>query len=224
MPRTVIFDLDGTLVDTPKGIVKTFLAVLKEMGYDAVNPDAVRETIGMPLEKAFGDLLGMAASSPLVTQAIKQYQALFKEIVLPNAKSLVFEDVDIGLQSLRERGISLAIATSKIYASAESLLKAAGLMDYFDIVLGADQVKNRKPDPEMGLMIMSHLKSVPEETIMVGDTTHDLLMGKEAGMKTIAVTYGVHDVDLLESAGPTKIVHHFSDVVSEVELMYGLVG
>jgi pseudouridine-5'-phosphate glycosidase len=210
----VIFDLDGTLVDTPRAIVETFAAVFAAMAIPPRDPAAIRATIGLPLEKAFGQLLGVAMDDAIVAQAVAHYQTLFKELVLPRASSLIFPGVAEGLAALRDRGVLLAVATSKFYASADALLKAAGLRDHFEIVVGADQVAAPKPSPEIGLLIMTELGVSAERAVMVGDTTHDLLMAKAAGMRSIAVTYGVHSAQELASTDPTWIVDTFGDVLS----------
>jgi len=213
MKLAIIFDLDGTLIDTPRGIVDTFTAALKLFGVKSIDPVAIRKTIGLPLEKAFSMLMDVELEDQKVSEAVKLYQSLFKEIVLPKAKQLIFPGVEKGLANLKAKGFCLAVATSKVFASAEALIKAAGLWHYFDLVLGADDVKNPKPHPEMGQLAMWHLAVCPEDTIMVGDTTHDMLMAKSSGMRSIAVTYGVHDVVKLKSAEPTWIAHSFEEVM-----------
>jgi len=85
------------------------------------------------------------------------------------------------------------------------------------MVVGADQVTRPKPDPQMGQVIMLEFGVSPESAVMVGDTTHDLLMAKAAGMRSIAVTYGVHSVQELKSADPTWIVDTFDDVLKCVQ-------
>jgi phosphoglycolate phosphatase len=145
---------------------------------------------------------------------MKSYQALFKELVLPRAQSLVFPGVAQGLAALRGQGIALAVATSKFYASADALLTAAGLRDHFTVVVGADQVTEPKPHPEIGLLIMDRLGVPAERAVMVGDTTHDLRMARAAGMRSIAVTYGVHGVHELRSSEPTWVADTFDDVMS----------
>lgn len=213
----VIFDLDGTLVDSPQGIVKAFLAVFKVMNKDGVDAAAVRATIGMPLAKAFGDLLTLSPDHPDVLVAMEQYQMLFREIVLPDAKSLIFPDVEEGLKSIKSRGIPMAVATNKAHKNAKALLKAVGLFDYFDVVVGSDQVTNQKPHPEMGFLVMNKLGITAEDAIMVGDTTHDMLMGKDSGMHTIAVTYGIHDANVLKVVEPHKIVDNFKAVLLHID-------
>ncbi len=215
MKKAIIFDLDGTLIDTPSGIVETMSATLAHMKRDPVDPDIIRATIGMPLNKAFAKLLDVELSkdATLIQTAILTYQALFKEIVLPKAKTLIFPGVREGLLILQSKGYRLAVATSKVYKSAKSLIEAAELWHFFDLVLGADDVSMPKPDPEMGKLALSRLGVLPENAVMVGDTTHDLLMAKSCGMPAIAVTYGVHDVVQLQSASPQWQVDTFSEVL-----------
>jgi phosphoglycolate phosphatase len=215
--RAVIFDLDGTLVDTPRAIVETFTAAFAAMGVPARDGDAIRATIGLPLERAFATLLGVAVDDGQVVLGVKQYQLLFKELILPRAASLIFPGVAAGLAALRDQGFLLAVATSKFYASADALLKAAGLRDHFHLVVGADQVAKPKPDAEMGHLIMDKLGVSAERAVMVGDTTHDLLMARGAGMRSVAVTYGVHSVQELTSSDPTWMVDTFEDVLRCVQ-------
>jgi phosphoglycolate phosphatase len=145
------------------------------------------------------------------------YQPTFRKIVLPMATQLVFPGVFDGLQSLREDGFRLAVATSKFIANAEALLVAAGLREEFEVVVGADQVAKPKPDPESGFVVLHKLGVAAKNAVMVGDTTHDLLMATAAGMWSIGVTYGVHSVEQLLSANPTWLVDSFAGVVAAVE-------
>ncbi|GAA0373017.1 HAD family hydrolase [Streptomyces blastmyceticus] len=214
MTDVVVFDLDGTLVDTPRAIVETFTAAFAAMGLQTPDPAAVRATIGLPLETAFGKLMGIAVDDDRVAEGVRQYQRLFREIILPRAGELLFPGVSAGLAALHAQGLTLAVATSKFYASADALLTAAGLRDLFDVVIGADQVTRPKPDPESGHAVMEKLGVTAERTVMVGDTTHDLLMAKAAGMRSIAVTYGIHSLEELKSADPTWIADSFDDVLT----------
>ncbi len=144
---------------------------------------------------------------------VSAYQVQFAELILPKAAELVFPGVADGLAALRDQGFLLAVATSKFYRSADALLTAAGLRDQFDLVIGADQVTNPKPHPEMGELILSKLGVDPAHAIMVGDTTHDLQMAAAAGLRSVAVTYGVHSEAELGSASPTWLAGSFDEVV-----------
>jgi phosphoglycolate phosphatase len=209
----IIFDLDGTLVDTPRAIVETFTAALDALQLPPSAPAAIRATVGMPLAQAFAGLLDTDPEDARVAAAVERYLVLFREQVLPRATSLLFAGVVEGLAALSERGFLLAVATSKFQRSAEALLRAAGLWERFCIVVGADRVSQPKPHPESGLLILEELGLPPDHAVMVGDTTHDLLMAKAAGMRSIAVTYGVHSPAQLRSAEPTWIVDDFAGIV-----------
>jgi phosphoglycolate phosphatase len=207
MTLAIIFDLDGTLIDTPRGIVESFTVALQTMGLESIDPLAIRATIGLPLDVAFSNLLSVERDHQSVQQSIVLYQTSFRDIVLPKAKDLIFPGVAKGLEVLKSKGLLLAVATSKVSKSAEALLKAAGLWDYFDFVICADHVKNPKPHPEMGLLVMQKLGVLPEHSIMVGDTTHDIFMANDSGMRSIAVSYGIHSIDKLNVAFTTWIAH-----------------
>ncbi|SDH17090.1 HAD family hydrolase [Nonomuraea jiangxiensis] len=214
MRHLTVFDLDGTLVDTPRAIVETFTAAFGALGVTAPEAAAVRATIGLPLERAFGGLLGLSPDDELVTGGVRHYQRLFRELILPRSRELVFPGVADGLDELRAQGIGLAVATSKVHASAEALLRAAGLRDRFELVVGADQVTRPKPDPESALLVLRTLGVAPEHAVMVGDTVHDLHLANAAGMRSIAVTYGVQGPAELAVAAPTWFAGTFGEVVA----------
>lgn len=211
-----LFDLDGTLIDTPRAIVETFTATLADIGAQPCAAGAIRATIGLPLERAFGTLLRVSPEHAQVTLGIERYQVFFREKVLPAAEDLIFPGVVDGLRTLRGQGVLLAVATSKFQRSAQALLTAAGLWDHFDLVVGADDVTHPKPDPEMAQLILRSLRLAADRAVMVGDTTHDLLMARAAGIRSIAVRYGVHGAQELASADPTWTVDSFPEVVELV--------
>jgi phosphoglycolate phosphatase len=214
MTNVAIFDLDGTLVDTPTGIVRSFGAAFTELGVPVPPAARVRATIGIPLGIAFGHLLGVAPDDPLVTRAIAAYQVAFRELVLPEAGDLVFPGVADGLAALERDGFLLAVATSKHYAGADALLAAAGLRDRFTVVVGADEVDNPKPAPDTGLLVLRRFDASASRAVMVGDTIHDLGMATSAGIRSIAVTYGIHGRDVLAAANPTWLADTFDEVVA----------
>ncbi|GCB51524.1 HAD-IA family hydrolase [Streptomyces sp. NL15-2K] len=214
--RVAMFDLDGTLVDSPRAIVEAFAVAFEAMGAAPRDPADVRATIGLPLEQAFGKLLGVPQDDPQVTEGVARYQEAFRTVILPRARSLVFPGVAEGLDELRRGGVVLTVATSKFHASADALLTAAGLRDLITVLIGADDVTHPKPHPEPGLLILERLDARPEHAVMVGDTTHDLRMAEAAGIASVAVTYGVHSRAELEAARPTFVAETFPDVVDRI--------
>lgn len=217
MDCLIAFDLDGTLLDTPAAIVEAFTSTFASIGVPVRDTPAVRATIGLPLERAFATLIEVPAEDELVRQAVAAYQTLFRQLILPRAGTLVFPGVVDGLAALRDRGAILAVATSKFSASAEAILVAAGLREWFHLVVGADQVHQPKPHPEMAHLIMRRTGVPAGRAVMVGDTTHDLLMARAAQMRSIAVTYGVHDVARLATGEPTWFADTFDGVRERVQ-------
>lgn len=221
MTAGIVFDLDGTLLDTPRAIVQAFTASLSAMGIQPPAGPAIRATIGLPLEVAFAGLLSISPEDPRIAECIRQYQHFFKELILPTARQLIFPGVLAGLATLRAEGFLLAVATSKFHASAVAILDAAGLGGKFDLVVGADQVSKPKPDPEMGLHVLAELGLAADHAVMVGDTTHDVFMATAVGIGSIAVTYGIHGVPELLSAQPSWILDTFDEVVTCIQVNYG---
>ncbi|WP_240502985.1 HAD-IA family hydrolase [Streptomyces prasinopilosus] len=214
--RVAMFDLDGTLVDSPRAIVEAFAAAFEAMGLAPRDPEDVRATIGLPLEQAFGKLLGVPHDDPSVADGVARYQEAFRTLILPRARSLVFPGVPEGLAELRRRGVVVTVATSKFHASADALLTAAGLRDHITTLVGADDVTHPKPHPESGLLILGRLGARPEHAVMVGDTTHDLKMAAAAGLASVAVTYGVHERSALEAVSPTYVADTFARAVEQI--------
>ncbi|MCX8957293.1 HAD family hydrolase [Erwinia psidii] len=215
----VMFDLDGTLFDTAQAIPLTFNAAFRALGLPAFSADEIRVTIGLPLEKAFSDLMNLAVDHPQVICAVNEYQRQFKTIILPAAKDLLFPGVATGLEHLHSSGFRLSVTTNKFSHSANTLLSAAGIAHFFDIVVGADEVASKKPHPESGQKILDFFQADKSQAIMVGDTTHDILMANNLGSASIAVSYGIHDKNTLIAARPGILVDSFDDVVKQCHEM-----
>ncbi|WP_051579411.1 HAD family hydrolase [Pseudonocardia acaciae] len=224
MRKVAIFDLDGTLVDTPTGIVRSFAAAFTELGVPVPAADSIRATIGIPLTVAFAGFLGVTPDDRLVASAVARYQVAFAELVLPKAADLVYPGVVDGLEGLERDGFALAVATSKLNAGADALLTAAGIRDRFGVLVGADQVSNPKPAPDSALLVLGELGARASDAIMVGDATHDLRMAEAAGVRSIAVTYGAHGRAELASARPTWLVDSFPEVVGTLRAAAGITG
>lgn len=211
--QLLIFDLDGTLFDTPSAIVEVFSAVFSSSGRPVPPPDSIRSTVGLPLVKAFAMLTGESEDSEQVTEYVSRYLAYFRSLILPKAVDLVYPGVAAGLSLLRTNRITLTVATNKFQASAEAILEASAMLPLFAVVLGADQVDNPKPHPEVVERILRQTGADRQSTLMIGDTTHDVEMAKAAGIRSIAVTYGVHNREQLMMAKPTHLAASFQDVL-----------
>ncbi|MGF1703653.1 HAD family hydrolase [Photobacterium makurazakiensis] len=222
LKSVIMFDLDGTLFDTERAIVEAFNAAFSSLNYPHLpNPTDIKATIGMPLEVAFSTLAGQPKNSSAVTELCQEYQQQFKITLLPKAESLLFPGVISGLTMLKQQNYSLSVTTNKFANSANALLEAAGIAKFFDIVVCADEVTAKKPAPESGEKILNYYGATPADALMVGDTTHDILMANNLGSDAIAVNYGIHSEHELRTASPKWIVSNFDDVVKTAIKHFG---
>ncbi|MFE1783638.1 HAD family hydrolase [Streptomyces sp. NPDC059506] len=207
MSPAVLFDMDGTLVDTPGAIVTTLCTVLEELG--TPRPDAleVRATVGRPLVPSFASLLRLDEGDPTVSRAAERFRTLFRDTVVPDAPRLVLPGVVTLLQELRSDGHPLAVVTSKVRAGAEEMLESAGLASCFDAVVCHGMAERGKPHPDLALLAADLLRRPAAECVVVGDAVDDMRMARSAGMTAIGVSYGVADTRALFEAGAHRVEH-----------------
>ncbi|MFI9173119.1 HAD family hydrolase [Streptomyces lincolnensis] len=213
--RGVVFDLDGTLADTPGAIVSITLKVLAELGRE---PDeaAVRATVGKPLDRNFAQLLGLPADHAEVHNAMAAYRRGFGEHLAEQRERMLYPGVADGLAKLRESGHILAIATSKTYEAAINVLRTTGILDQFAVVAGHDSVDRGKPAPDMALYVARELGLPAADCVVIGDATGDIEMAGAAGMTSVGVSYGVATATELLASGALLVADSFDDVVTAV--------
>ncbi len=211
--KAVIWDLDGTLIDTPRVIVETAAQVLRELGRANIDAEAIRAGIGLPLPVALGELLDLPPDHALVAEAVERYRVRWRAVVNPQIQMLVFPGVIEGVQALQARGVRQAVATGKAQSGADTNVDMAGLRPYMEVVAGYDRVLRPKPAPDLALLVLGELGLKPDDAVVVGDTTHDLWMARGAGVRCISVTYGAMEEATLRSAGPTWIARSFAEVM-----------
>lgn len=212
MSRGILFDLDGTLADTPATITATLAKVLADRGRQPAEA-AVRATVGRPLEPVLAELLRLPADHPEVTAAAADYQRLFRQQLLASPGDLRYPGVAAGLDRLAAAGLPLGVATSKPRRAAERMLELMGIRDHFRAVAGHDCVRHGKPHPEMARYVAELLGTAPADCVVVGDGLADVGMGRAAGMRVIGVTYGVSAGPELAAAGADRLAGSFDEVV-----------
>ncbi|GHE49685.1 phosphoglycolate phosphatase, bacterial [Streptomyces longispororuber] len=213
--RGVVFDLDGTLADTPGAIVSITLQVLRGLGREA-DDAAVRATVGKPLDRNFAQLLDLPADHSQVLDAMAAYRSGFGEYLAEHRERMLYPGVPEGLTKLRDLGHTLAVATSKTYEAAVRTMDATGILGQFTVIAGHDSVSRGKPAPDMALYLAEELGIPAEECVVVGDATGDIEMARAAGMASIGVSYGVATAQDLMAAGALAIADSFDSVVSAV--------
>lgn len=210
MTRLIILDFDGTLGDTRANIVLTMRRTLVRLGYAVPDEDTIAATIGVPLEKGFEQMLP-GISPDDVALCARTYREIFQECRKEMIPGL-FPHVMETLAALKESGCVLTIASSRSYGSLKEFLQEMGIAPYISYVLGANSVTHAKPHPEPVLKTMADMGFTADETLVVGDMPVDIQMGKGAGARTCAVTYGNASRDELIAAGADYVIDDFSEL------------
>ncbi|MFP8883440.1 HAD family hydrolase [Streptomyces mangrovi] len=200
----VLFDVDGTLVDTPGGMASVLDTVVRETGRE-VDRERLRATVGRPLAASFATLLELPGEHEEVARAVERARRLFTETVIPSAADLVFPGVPEMLAELRGRGLPLAVVTSKIRRSAVELLEAAGLLDSFDTLSCHGMAPRGKPAPDLALLACGELGVPAGSCLVVGDAVDDMRMARGAGMEALGVGFGVATRPQLMDAGALSV-------------------
>lgn len=200
----IIFDFDGTLGDTRRNIVTTMQMTIAELGLPSRSDAACASTIGLPLYGCF-EALFPDTNKETIQQCTDTYRRIFQEN-LQTIKPQTFPKVVETLSALKERGLTLAIASSRSHASLVELTHDLGISDVISYLIGADDVKEAKPNPEPVLKVLEALGYEAHQTLVVGDMNVDILMGVHAGAKTCGVTYGNGTKKELEEAGADDVI------------------
>jgi phosphoglycolate phosphatase len=196
LPPAVVFDLDGTLVDSLPDILASLAQSFAVLGLAAPAPSELREHVGWPLEDIFALYAPREAIPALVAAYRRHYPLHF------TTHSRPYPGVREVLRQLRERGFRLAVATTKRSDMAVRFVAAMGLADAVDGVQGTDDFPH-KPAPDVILRALAAVGA--RGTWMVGDTVHDVLAGKAAGLRTYALTWGTHDAARLAAVHPDRV-------------------
>ena len=173
---------------------------------------AAEGLVGRPLPQLCATLAGLDLTSPQVQEIVDAYRHLYRTRVVPEAAALAFPGVVSGLKQLHERGLALAVVTSKQSDSARLILEASGLSRYFTTVIGVNDTALPKPHPDPALLALERLEVAPRAAVFVGDTVHDLATAQAVPMRTVAVTYGVGNETELRAMAPTGTVSSFAAV------------
>ncbi|AZC88127.1 HAD-IA family hydrolase [Pseudomonas chlororaphis subsp. aurantiaca] len=203
--KLLIFDWDGTLADSIGRIVEAMHVASDRSGLARCDDFAVKGIIGLGLPEAIRTLYPHISDAELVD--FRQHYA-DHYIALEAEPSPLFAGVVQSLEAFRREGYHLAVATGKARRGLDRVLKAHGWEDYFDITRAADETAS-KPHPLMLEQILAHCEVRPEQALMVGDSSFDLLMARNAGMASVAVSYGAQSLEALQAYEPRLSIDSF---------------
>jgi HAD superfamily hydrolase (TIGR01509 family) len=205
--ENVIFDLDGTLIDSSEGVVEATNYALACIGESPRTPHEIRRFIGHPLEEMF-----RAFSEKSYSLFWKRFQERAQTAIVNSAGPL--DGADRVLRRLHHRGYKMAVGTTKMRIHIELILKKLGWQDLIEVSLGADDVTRVKPDPEVFVKALQLLGGSPSDTVVVGDTSNDIYAAKAASLVTIAVRSPFGQDNELEKSRPDIIVDHLEQILN----------
>ena len=198
----IVFDWDGTLMDSAAAIVRAMQAAARDLDLPPPPEERARYVIGLGL----GDALRHAIPELEEADYPRMVERYRHHYLSSDHELSLFEGVDVLIDALAGRGHLLAVATGKSRVGLNRALGHTGLGRYFHATRCADECFS-KPHPAMLEELMDELGAAPERTLMIGDTTHDLLMARNAGVAGLAVSFGAHPVEQLLAEAPLACVH-----------------
>lgn len=192
--KAVVFDLDGTLIDSTNAIVASYQHTFEQFGQRRPSAQEVIGSIGHPLPVQLG-MMGMPDVEAAITVYKRFYDSVAREhtVLLPGAEAM--------LAQIAAEGLLIGLATSKRLDAAEMLLEHLGVLNHFHSRIGPDEVANPKPHPEPILLSAKLLGVAPEEMVYIGDMHFDVQAAQAAGARAIALTTGYATRGELERLG-----------------------
>ena len=203
----VVFDWDGTLFDSTALITRCIQAACVDVGVAMPTDEQASYVIGMGLVEAL-----QHAAPGLPRERYPELGARYRHHYMARQHEIMFFDGTLAmLEALKARGHRLAVATGKSRRGLDDALNGSALRGLFDATRTADETAS-KPDPRMLHELMNDLVVPPERTVMIGDTTHDLLLAQNAGVAGIGVSYGAHDHGAFEPYAPRFVAHSTAEL------------
>jgi phosphoglycolate phosphatase len=213
---TIIFDLDGTLVDTAPDLVGTLNVIFAQEGFAPLAYEEARNFVGggarLMISRGF-NAQGRVLSPSKLEQLFKDFVAHYSEHLTD--RSLPFPGVADALDLLSARGCSLAVCTNKLEALSVRLLDRLELSDRFVAICGQDTFGMQKPDPEILRRTIGVAGGKPQSTVMIGDSATDIRTARAAGVPVIAVDFGYSERPIAEF-GPDRTISHFSQLQAAI--------
>ncbi|SDG48644.1 phosphoglycolate phosphatase [Limimonas halophila] len=208
----IVFDLDGTLVDSQHTIVAAMHDAFAAEGLPAPEAEAVRRVVGLSLDAAVARLLPRDAGEAYVARVAEGYKTAFtRRKAQADDSEVLFPGVREVLRALDAPEVCLAVATGKSRRGLVSSLDRHGLAGHFVSLQTADDAPG-KPHPRMLELAMADVGAGPGETVVIGDTAFDMEMARTAGASAVGVGWGYHPAAELTSAGAARVLDSFDEL------------
>ena len=210
----VIFDLDGTLLDSRECSIKATKAAFTEMGLKVPSEVVIEHYMGIPIEESFFKMSEQPLDQETATELFRVFRTYYQ--TYEESTLNVFPEIPHVLEILMKRKVPCFVVSSKKTAVVKRNLAAQNLVAFFEEIIGSDAVSHYKPHPEGINKVVTQYQFDPTRTIMVGDAIFDIQMGKAAGVKTIAVTWGSHDAKKLSADKPDALAEAPQDILDYI--------
>jgi HAD superfamily hydrolase (TIGR01549 family) len=208
--KGVIFDLDGTLIDSFQAIYLSFRHTYEGLGLSPLSYEEVKGSIGYGLNYSFRDLLG----EERVTQAVALFRKKYEEVYRSHTRLLA--DARTVVEDLYGRGTKLSVATNKLGRFAREIFRHFEMENFFVTIVGDEDVTRNKPHPEMLVHALREMGLPKEAVVFVGDSGIDIQTGKNAGVRVFAVATGLAPKEDLEKAQPARVLERLADLLDYV--------
>lgn len=191
--RALIFDLDGTLIDSKRDLIDSVNAMLAEMGREKLAAEIISGYIGHGAPLLVSRALGAAATQEELTHALKFFLGCYEQHKLDT--TCAYPGVSETLAQLHAKNLTMAVLTNKPVKISVRILEALRLTEYFRAIYGGNSFETKKPDPLGANKILRELSAAPDEAMIIGDSEVDIQTARNAGTLAVAVNYGfgVHD-------------------------------
>ena len=220
--EALVFDLDGTLIDSAPDVRASVNRVLKAKGRRELSLDEAKDMIGwggrVLMEKALA-ATGDPGSEDEIDDTLRAFLESYAEH--PADHTVVFPGAIEALETLKAEGVKLAICTNKPTATTPPVLKALRLDGYFDVVSCGDAVPHKKPDGRHVLLVVEQLGATLDTAAMVGDSENDIAAAIDAGIRSVCVTFGYAHVPL-EDIGADALIDRFEDLPRALRQIAGI--
>lgn len=213
MYKACIFDLDGTLTDTLESLTVSVNKTLEELNMPSISSEQCRSFVGNGARHLVEKALAAAGDAELnrIEEGMEVYGRVFAENCTYHVRP--YEGITAMLESLKEKGIKLAVLSNKPHQQSIDVVESIFGKDTFDLVQGQSEEIPRKPDPAGVFRILEELGIEPSEGIYAGDSDVDMKTGKGAGMLTIGVTWGFRSRELLVETGADITIDHAQELL-----------
>ncbi|MFP8968462.1 phosphoglycolate phosphatase [Pokkaliibacter sp. CJK22405] len=216
----VLFDLDGTLVDSVPDLAAALDEMLTALGKPPAGIEGARHWVGngatLLIKRALTHEMYPTDDHPALLQHLSDAEGLFASAYerLNGQNACLYPGVSQALQQLQDQGLKLAVVTNKPERYVPALLEHLGIRQYFSVIIGGDTLPQRKPDPAQLLLAVERLQVPKAACVMVGDSRHDIEAARNAAMAAIGVPYGYNHGEPITTASPDRVVEQLTELTA----------